>query len=258
MRARQAARRAVAPAVTAVVIVGGWQLAVHVFDIQPLILPAPSDIVRAFGEEWSVILSASRRTLYEVVLGLLFGVFAGVVVASVVSRFVTLRGPVLTIALIVNSAPIIALAPISNNLFGVTSIWSKVAICAVMAFFPVFVNTSRGLQSVPPIQIEAMQSWAASGNELTRLVRWPNALPSFFTALRLAAALAVIGAIVSEYFGGPTNALGVFIAQRAAIARMAPAWAGIIVASAIGLALYGLVALVERIVIPWHASLRNT
>lgn len=253
-----ALRRMVAPAVAAVVILGGWELAIHVFDVQALILPAPSAIVRSFGDEWSAIFSASRRTLVEVLGGLVLGAVAGVVLASAVSRFAALRGPLLTIALVVNSAPIVALAPIANNLFGVTSIWSKIVVCSVMAFFPVFVNTARGLQSVPVIQTEAMRSWGARPADITRLVRWPNALPSFFTALRLAAALAVIGAIVSEYFGGPTNALGVFIAQRAAIARMAPAWAGIVVASAMGLALYGLVAAIERKAIPWHASIRET
>ena len=206
----------------------------------------PAPIVRAFGDEWDAIRSATRRTLTEVVLGLIVGVAAGAAMATVVSRFAALRGPALTIALVVNSAPIVATAPIANNLFGVTSILSKVAICGVMAFFPVFVNTTRALQSIPVIQHDAMRSWAASSSQVTRLVRWPNAMPSFFTALRISAALAVIGAIVSEYFGGPTDALGVFIAHRAAIARMAPAWAGIIVASAVGLALYGVVAALER------------
>lgn len=250
-------KRASAPTIAAIIIVGGWELAVHVFDIQPLILPAPSDIVDAFREDWTAIWSASQRTFTEVILGLIVGVIAGVLMATLVSRFISLRGPVLAIALVVNSAPIIAMAPIANNLFGVTSILSKVAVCGVMAFFPIFVNTTRGLQSIPMIQHEAMRSWAASPGEITRLVRWPNALPNFFTALRLAAALAVIGAIVTEYFGGPTDALGVYIAHAAAIARMAPAWAGIIVASAMGLALYGSVTLIERVVIPWHASLRE-
>lgn len=249
--------RAWAPAVAAVVIIGGWELAVYAFAIQPLILPAPSRIVEAFREDWPAIWSASRRTFTEVVLGLIVGVLAGVVMATVVSRLASLRGPVLVIALVLNSAPIIALAPIANNLFGVTSILSKVAVCAVMAFFPVFVNTTRGLQAIPVIQHEAMHSWAATPGEITRLVRWPNALPNFFTALRLAAALTVIGAIVTEYFGGPTDALGVYIAHAAAIARMAPAWAGIIVASTMGLVLYGIVALIERLAIPWHASIRT-
>lgn len=255
---RRLVRRALAPTVAAVVIVVGWELAVHLFDVQPLILPAPSDVVDAFREDWPAIRSASRRTLTEVVLGMIVGVIAGVVMATAVSRFVTLRGPVLAIALVVNSAPIIALAPIANNLFGVTSILSKVAVCGVMAFFPIFVNTTRGLQAIPVIQHEAMRSWAATPGEITRLVRWPNALPNFFTALRLAAALAVIGAIVTEYFGGPTDALGVYIAHAAAIARMANAWAGIIVSSAMGLALYGVVTVIERFVIPWHASLRES
>lgn len=249
--------RSIAPAVTALVIVGAWEGAVRIFDVDSFILPAPSAIVAAFGEEWRAILSATRRTVTEVVLGLLIGTAFGVVLASVVARFVSLRGPLLTIAVIINSAPIIATAPIANNLFGVISIWSKVTVCGLMAFFPIFLNTTRGLQSVPAIQRDAMRSWAATPRDLTRLVRWPNALPHFFSALRLAAALAVIGAIVAEYFGGPTDALGVYIAHRAAITKMAPAWAGIIVSSALGLCLYGIVVVLERALMPWHASVRN-
>lgn len=248
--------RLVAPAVTAVVVLAAWEGVVRLFDIDAFILPPPSAIAEAFGNEWRLILSATRRTAAEVLLGIAFGVLVGVVTATIVSRFVSLRGPVLAIAVVANSAPIVATAPIANNLFGVTSIWSKVTVCALMAYFPVFVNTTRGLQSVPLIQRDAMRSWGARPRDVTLFVRWPNALPHFFTALRLASTLAVIGAIVAEYFGGTTNALGVFIAQRASITRMAPAWAGIFVASALGLALYGVVALVERLVIPWHSSLR--
>lgn len=250
-------RRFGAPAVTAVVILGLWEAFVRIFDIDSFILPPPSAIASAFGDDWRLIFSATRRTTAEVLYGLLVGVTGGVVMATLVSRFVTLRGPVLAIAVVVNSAPIVATAPIANNLFGVTSILSKVMVCALMAFFPVFVNTTRGLQTVPQIQRDAMRSWAARPQDVTRLVRWPNALPHFFSSLRLASALAVIGAIVAEYFGGPTNALGVYIAHRAAITRMAPAWAGIVVASALGLALYGIVVVIEKIAMPWHSSIRN-
>ena len=126
-----------------------------------------------------------------------------------------------------------------------------------MAFFPIFVNTSRGLQSTPAIQRDAMRSWAARPREMTRLVQWPNALPHFFSALRLAASLAVIGAIVGEYFGGSTDALGVYIAQAAAITRMDTAWAGIVAASGLGLVLYGAVVMLEKLVMPWHVSVRQ-
>ena len=102
-----------------------------------------------------------------------------------------------------------------------------------------------------------MRSWAARPREMTRLVQWPNALPHFFSALRLAASLAVIGAIVGEYFGGSTDALGVYIAQAAAITRMDTAWAGIVAASGLGLVLYGAVVMLEKLVMPWHVSVRQ-
>ena len=252
-----AVRRIVVPACFAVVIIGAWEVIVRVFDVDPFVLPRPSAIGSTFLDEWPAIRSALHQTVTEVLLGLLIGVSFGAVMASIVTRFVDLRGPVLAIAVIVNSAPIVALAPIANNLFGVTSIWSKVTICALMAFFPIFVNTSRGLQSTPAIQRDAMRSWAARPREMTRLVQWPNALPHFFSALRLAASLAVIGAIVGEYFGGSTDALGVYIAQAAAITRMDTAWAGIVAASGLGLVLYGAVVMLEKLVMPWHVSVRQ-
>ena len=191
-------------------------------------------------------------------LGLIVGVIAGVVMATVVLASSRCAAAVLAIALVINSAPIIAMAPIANNLFGVTSILSKVAVCAVMAFFPIFVNTTAWAAVDPgdPARCDALLG--GPPGEITGSVRWPNACPTSSRPCASPPRLAVIGAIVTEYFGGPTDALGVYIAHAAALSRMAPAWAGMIVASVMGVALYGtFVTLIERFVIPWHASLRE-
>ena len=129
-------RRIVVPACFAVVIIGAWEVIVRVFDVDPFVLPRPSAIGSTFLDEWPAIRSALHQTVTEVLLGLLIGVSFGAVMASIVTRFVDLRGPVLAIAVIVNSAPIVALAPIANNLFGVTSIWSKVTICTLDGVLP--------------------------------------------------------------------------------------------------------------------------
>ncbi len=121
----------------------------------------------------------------------------------------------------------------------------------MLCFLPVMVNTLRGLQSASPRQIELMRSYACSDLQIWRRVRVPAALPFVFTALKVASVLAMIGAIVGEYFGGAFNALGVLINSDAAVFNFTRAWAGILVASLLGLALYAAVATAERFVIRW-------
>jgi NitT/TauT family transport system permease protein len=247
-----AVRRALPVAVTAVVILGGWQVAVRAFDVPSFIVPAPTEILSAFGHDFGVIMSASRITVQAVLLGLVVGSALGVAVALLISRLPAASTPVLTAAVVLNCAPIVALAPIFNNWFGVTSIQSKAGVAAVMVFFPVLVNTTRGLLQVTPLHLELMSSVAARPRQVATMLRFPNALPYVFNALKLGTTLAVIGVIVTEYFGGPSNALGVYIAYQAALPRFAYAWAGIVVASALGLLMFGLVSWIEHLLTPWQ------
>ena len=161
------------------------------------------------------------------------------------------------IAIAANAVPIIAFAPIAGAWFGEVSPHSKMAIAAVLCFLPVMVNTLRGLTSANPRQIELMRSYAASELEIWRRVRVPTALPFVFTALKVASVLAMIGAIVGEYFGGAFNALGVLINSDAQVFDFVTAWAGILVASLLGLALYGAVAGTERLVVRWAPDTRD-
>jgi len=154
-----------------------------------------------------------------------------------------------------NAIPIIAFAPITNQWFngGLTKS-SKVVIAAILCFFPVLVNTLRGLTSVRPQDLELMRSYAGGQTAIFRRVRIPNALPFMFTGLKVATVLAMIGAIVGEYFGGALNALGVLILARSRIFLFTEAWAGVFVACLFGLGLYLAVALVERVALRWMPS----
>jgi NitT/TauT family transport system permease protein len=145
-----------------------------------------------------------------------------------------------------------------NNWFGVLNPLSKMMIVAVLVFFPVLVNVTRGLTQVEPAALELMRSYAASEGTILRVVRIPNALPYFFTALKIGTTLSLIGAIVGEYFGGANDVLGRIVVQSASALRFDVTWAAIILASITGIALYLIVAAVERLVIPWHASVRGT
>jgi NitT/TauT family transport system permease protein len=178
-------------------------------------------------------------------------------VALATARWTLANETLMPFAIAANSVPIIAFAPIFNNWFGVDNPFSKMMIVAVIVFFPMMINTVRGLTAVDPAMIELMRSYAASEFELLYKVRLPNALPYMFNAFKVAATLSMIGAVVSEYFGGNRSALGVFITQEAAQFRFQNAWAAIIVACIVGLTFYLIVLLLERLTIPWHSSVRN-
>ena len=157
-------------------------------------------------------------------------------------------------AIAANAVPIIAFAPIADAWFSPFSKSSKMAIAAVLCFFPVLVNTLRGLTSVRPESIELMHSYAASQIEIFRRVRIPTALPFLFTALKIATVLSMIGAIVAQYFGGSFNDLGVLINSRSQTFAYKEAWAGIFVACLYGIAFYVAVAFVERLALRWQPS----
>ena len=157
-------------------------------------------------------------------------------------------------AIAANSMPIIAFAPIMNNWFGLDSPFSKMAIVAIMIFFHDD-QYRAGSTLVDPRSLEFMRSYAANEFEILFKLRIPSCLPYMFSGFKIAAALSIIGAVVGEYFGGPRIALGVFITQEAALFRFSSAWAAIIVACILGIALYLIILVAERFAMPWHVSL---
>ena len=247
------------------VFVGGillWQVAVTSIDIRGFPLPAPTEIVAALVDNWAAgrwpLGRAAAATLMEALGGLVIGTVAGVGTALLTARFVTAREILLPFAVGASAVPIIAFAPLMNNWFGVLNPLSKMMIVAVLVFFPVVVNVTRGLAQVEASALELMRSYAVSEWTVLRLVRVPNALPYFFTALKVGTTLSLIGAIVGEYFGGSNDVLGRVIVQSASALRFDVTWAAIIIGAATGIALYLVIVAVERVVIPWHASVRAT
>jgi NitT/TauT family transport system permease protein len=249
-----------APVLVFIVVIVGWELILGALGIKSFILPKPSQIVAALGENWSDgfgILPSARATLVEAVGGFLIGTIAGVAVAFASARWLSAQHALLPLAVAAGAVPIIAFAPLMNNWFGVLNPLSKMMMAAVLVFFPVMANVTRGLTQVEPAALELMRSYAATDTEVLRKVRIPNALPFFFTALKLATTLALIGAIVGEYFGGASLVLGRIIVQSASALKFDVTWAAITVAAIAGIVFYLIVAAVERLVIPWHASVRG-
>jgi NitT/TauT family transport system permease protein len=241
--------------VTALVL---WELVVRALNIQRFLLPAPSVIWEAFSANLDRLLHIGWFTTKEALGGFALGCGAGILVALATARWTLANETLMPFAIAANSVPIIAFAPILNNWFGVDNPFSKMMIVAVIVFFPMMINTVRGLTLVDPAALELMRSYAAGEFTILRKLRLPNALPYMFNAFRVAATLSMIGAVVSEYFGGNRSALGVFITQEAAQFRFQNSWAAIIVACLIGITFYLVVLLAERFAIPWHSSMRNS
>jgi len=259
---RRAGRRARDWAPAAAVLVAGivvWQGLVTVLEIQRFLLPKPTEIATALRGNWTFLRHAALYTFGEAVAGFVVGSAVAIATALVLARWKPLGRALLPYAIAANAIPIIAFAPIFNNWFSLVSPIPKIAIAAVLVFFPVMINMLRGLTSVHPSSIELMRSYAAGEAATFRRVRIPNSLPFLFSGLKVASVLAMIGAVVSQYFGGlRTTSLGLFIKEKAALARFPEAWAAIVLASVLGVAFYLTIALVERSVLRWHPSVRGT
>ena len=244
-----------------VAAIGAWELAVRNIDLRGLPVPAPSAIAGALLDNWSngrwPLGKAAAATLFEAIGGLVIGTSLGIVNALLTARFATAREVLLPVAVGASAVPIIAFAPLMNNWFGVLNPLSKMMIVAVLVFFPVAVNVTRGLTQVEPAALELLRSYAASEWTVLRVLRLPNALPYFFTALKIGTTLSLIGAIVGEYFGGTSDVLGRVVVQSASALRFDVSWAAIVLAAIAGIALYLVTIAVERAVIPWHASVRS-
>jgi len=233
-----------------------WEFGVKALNVQNFLLPPLSDILDALWNDRSGLVDAALFTFKEALGGFVVGSSAAIVVALVLARWRPLASAVMPYAIAANAIPIIAFAPITNNWFGLLSPWSKIVIAAILCFFPVLVNTLKGLTSVRPASIELMRSYAAGEVEIFRRVRVPTALPYVFSALKVATVLAMIGAIVGDYFGGSQDSLGIVIRRDAGIFAFEHAWAGIVIASMLGILFYAAVAILERLAMRWQPSAR--
>jgi NitT/TauT family transport system permease protein len=248
-------RRVLPPIAFGVLMVVAWQLTVTVGRIAPFIVPAPSAIWAELVEQRTNVWNAGLASGLNALIGLIGGAVAGILAALVASRFRPLSEVSVPFAAVLNALPIIALAPILNNMFESTSSVPRRLVAGIIAFFPVFINTLRGLREVDPIHRELMHSYAASGWTFARKVRLPGALPFVFTGLRQASSLAVIAAVVAEYFGGLQDGLGSRITSAAAFTAYPRAWAFVVGACLLGLVFYLSTLLLERLVMPWKSRL---
>jgi NitT/TauT family transport system permease protein len=230
-----------------------WEAVVFAFSIEFYLLPAPHVIVQSLRETYPTLVEAGRYTFTEAVIGYALGCGGGITAAMLASRSPAFADLVLPYAVASASVPIIALAPLAIVWFGVAQ-GSKIAIVTLMTFFPTFISALRGLLGVTPAALELMRSYAATEWQIFVKLRLPHSLPLVFTALRGCTTLAMIGAVVSEFFGGPMKSLGVYIKSTASLFQTRQAWSAILVTCALGLIFYFAVALAERLVMPWRVE----
>ncbi|MFF5077052.1 ABC transporter permease [Actinoplanes sp. NPDC000266] len=248
-------RAVLPPVAVGVLAIVAWELVVSLGRIAPFILPAPSAIWRELVAQKQNVWEAALASGTNALIGLAAGAVLGVLAAMVASRFTPLTEISIPFAAVLNALPIIALAPILNNMFESTSSIPRRLVTAIIVFFPVFVNTLRGLREVDPIHRELMHTYAAGGWTFARKVRLPGALPYVFTGLRQASSLAVIAAVVAEYFGGLQTGLGSRITSAAAFTAYPRAWAFVVGACLLGLVFYLTTLLLERLAMPWRTRL---
>jgi NitT/TauT family transport system permease protein len=252
------ARGLLEPTLVFVLLVGLWQVGVvhALFNLREYQLPYPDQIVQAIVDRRDVLWrDAIEFTGPEAAAGLILGASAGFVCAVVLASVPFLQRGVLPIAASLNSIPIIAISPVAVLWLGFGQP-SKIAVVALMTFAPMVVNAFKGLYSIDRESLELMASLAANPWQVFLKLRLPHSLPYVFTALKVGTTLAMIGALVAEFFNAQRG-LGVTLSTNIQVAKMPLAWAAIVVAAIVGLVLFGVVGLVERAVIPWHISFRS-
>ena len=240
------------PAIVFVAVLALWEVSFRALDVKTFLIPRPMVIWTALVDSWPTLLRGITYTGTEAILGLIAGVSIGTLAGLATARWPTARETLIPLGTAMSTIPIIAFAPITINWFGFESQLPRITIVALMTFFPVLVNTIRGLTQVDPAALELMTSYAATDGQVLRKLRIPNALPFWFTALRIAVTLSVIGAVVGEFFGGPLYSLGIYVTNQTGSFKYPNAWAAIVLACVLGITLYLVAVAIERLVIPWR------
>lgn len=249
--------RAFVPALFGLTLLVLWQGLVRGLDVSPVILPAPTDIAAKIAQSLPLLWGDFAQTILKGALsGYLIGCGAAVVLAIAIDRSPFLQRGLLPLGNFVAALPIVGIAPILVMWFGFD--WqSKAAVVVVMVFFPVLVNMVAGLGATDALARDQMATWSASYAQTLLKLRLPAALPFLFNGLKIATTLALIGAIVAEFFGSPTRGMGFRISTAVGQLDLPLVWAEIAVAALAGSGFYGLIALIEKATTFWHPAQRG-
>jgi len=255
--ARSRAGRILVPAIFGVTVLVVWEGLVRGLNVPGVILPAPTAIAVRFAGSTAVLWQDFVQTFLKGALsGYAIGCGAAFLTAIAIDRSPFLTRGLLPVGNFVAALPIVGIAPIMVMWFGFD--WqSKAAVVVAMVFFPVLVNTVAGLRATEAMQRDLMRTYGASYAQTLVKLRLPAAMPFVFNGLKISTTLALIGAIVAEFFGSPIRGMGFRISTEVGRLGLDMVWAEIVVAALAGSAFYGLVALVEKAVTFWHPSQRK-
>ncbi|MBP2461861.1 NitT/TauT family transport system permease protein [Rhizobium sp. PvP014] len=234
-----------------------WEALTRGFGVPFILLPPPSSIGLRIAASLSILWADVQQTIFKAVLaGYILGCSAGFVVAILADRFAFLRAGLMPIGNLMSALPIIGVAPVMVMWFGFD--WqSKAAVVTIMTFFPMLVNTVAGLSASGTMERDLMRSYASDYRQTLMKLRLPAAMPFIFNALKINSTLALIGAIVAEFFGTPIVGMGFRISTEIGRMNVDMVWAEIAVAALAGSLFYGVVALAERATTFWHPSNRG-
>jgi putative hydroxymethylpyrimidine transport system permease protein len=241
----------VRPAALLVLLVGLWEAVVRVFHVQDYVFPAPTAVAQSLYDDRGLLGSATLVTMREVALGYLLAVAGALLIAVVLHFSPALRRALLPLLVLSQTVPTVLLAPILAIVLGY-GIEPKLVVVAIVCFFPIVVNAVDGLRGADPELIRMMRTLHGNRLAIFRRVEFPGALPAIFSGARIAATYAAVGAVFGEW-AGSSSGLGFVILQAQPALETARIFAAVIVLSALALALYGIVTLAERILVPWHA-----
>lgn len=236
-----------APVIVGVVGLVAWILYVDVLGAAPRMLPSPVAIAQEFVLRFGIIAEDMGVTALNALLGLVVGSLTAIALAGLAASVRSIDGMLAPLIAAIAVVPIVAVTPILNTMFGASSQFGRQAVAAIAAFIPVFVNVLRGLRQTRAVQRDLFRSSAATGTQTFRFLTLPTALPYLMTGLRIAASLAVISALVAEYFGGPADGVGTAIATYAKSGRASLAWAYVFGGILIGLVFFLVTSLLERL-----------
>jgi NitT/TauT family transport system permease protein len=249
--------RLLVPVIFGLTVVVIWECLVRGLSISPVLLPAPTAIAATFAKSTHILWADFVQTALKGALsGYIMGCGAAFLTAIAIDRFPFLQRGLLPVGNFVAALPIIGMAPILVMWFGFD--WqSKAAVVVVMVFFPMLVNTVQGLTDTDAMQRDLMRTYAAGYWQTLFKLRLPAAMPFIFNGLKIATTLALIGAIVAEFFGSPIKGMGFRISTSVGQLALDLVWAEIVVAAIAGSGFYGAVALLEKAVTFWHPSQRG-
>jgi len=250
-RQREVWRRRLLPAVGIATVLILWAAAVYVFNVPPFIAPSPLLVVTTLYAKFPILITNLIPTAIEAVSGFLLGNLTAIVIATVFVHKKTMEEAFFPIVVIVNTIPVVAKAPILVLLLG-NGMEPKIAIAALICFFPTLVNMVRGLESVNPQAMELMRVLSASKREVFFKLRLYNSLPYLFSALKISASTSVIGAIVGEWIGS-TYGIGALIIQAMYSFDSAMLYATVIVGSVFSVVFFLAISFAERLVVRWQA-----